>query len=610
MTKFLNIKLLVILILCNTALKAQVSESFEYPECLEESIQSCTNLTNEGWFSTHGAPLIVAEGQPFDNVEAADGSYYAYMAIGGVFNQPFLPTGMGIALENEFIENHSYDISFMVRGSGINLEVILSNDVIPCMTSCNSSGGGDHPLVPTIPNGSNIIESFYLNSEDNWQQVTISIDDLDANFDQIWFRAINPIGNSQTPLFIDDFGIQEIECEPFECKENNDLTACQEEGDYGFIFIQCAESFEWTLPANSQAIELTNGINSAILNAGEGLYTVTVTDAEGCTEVLSYEVVADCCDPKPSCEASVPENLRCETKNGTQTRLVWDPVPGATGYAITIEVNAPKCCPNGVPYTINTPSILDNYYNISSTLQGECFLWSVAAFCKDGGMSFYEEACFDPSVDCTFLEGCTCDNMNNNCLVIHHKGHPAECETLFADIDQSCLPDCVQNIDWRVLIGDQVFEHPSENALTQSLQNSVLGFEAHGHFAVVEATVYLENGNICTITNNQLIEDCGFHFGNNEPSFRIENNSSIMNNKKYENLIYPNPIKIGDVLYIQKEVIKNAENVEILNSSGKLVTKLAPEKHSLQIDSSWKSGLYLIKVLKDQELTILKFVIQ
>jgi len=133
----------------------------------------------------------------------------------------------------------------------------------------------------------------------------------------------------------------------------------------------------------------SGGFNVVHTYGSNGTYTATGTitfsyNGEICKVSASTIVeVTDCND----CETTAPENPRCQYF-GNQLQLVWDPVPGATCYVISIEPdnndpNTKKCCkiPNAFqPFAV---SVLSNKLNVSPNWP-KCFKWRVRACCGVG----------------------------------------------------------------------------------------------------------------------------------------------------------------------------------------------------------------------------------
>jgi len=156
---------------------------------------------------------------------------------------------------------------------------------------------------------------------------------------------------------------------PINCQERSQLSACSEENTYGYIHLKCpaANSYTWDLPNNSDAFEISGNGSSTILNAGEGVYSVTITDGNGCSEVKTYEIEEDCCEE----DCGAPTGLDC-SGFGTFAQLSWNAVPGATSYYVTINPNS-SCCGGNASTNIIYPLTLGTTQTGPVTSSSRCY---------------------------------------------------------------------------------------------------------------------------------------------------------------------------------------------------------------------------------------------
>ncbi len=163
------------------------------------------------------------------------------------------------------------------------------------------------------------------------------------------------------------------------CTVQSDLEACTVEKNFGYIYLDCepGTTFEWSFPSNSPAFEKKGEGSTTILKAGQGTYSVTITNSDGSSAVETYEIEANCCIEKFRCLA--PKGLSC-SGNSTNAELSWNPVPGAISYYVTITPNSLPCC--GGNNTIST--VYQPTTNTFQNIEGyACFTWTVTANCKD-----------------------------------------------------------------------------------------------------------------------------------------------------------------------------------------------------------------------------------
>jgi len=91
--------------------------------------------------------------------------------------------------------------------------------------------------------------------------------------------------------------------------------------------------------------------------------------------------ITDCED---DCTTTAPSDLGCQFF-GSQLQLVWDPVPNATCYIISIEPSQESCCkpvPSFPPFSLNIPATAFPRVDVPATA-GSCFRWRVRACCED-----------------------------------------------------------------------------------------------------------------------------------------------------------------------------------------------------------------------------------
>ena len=201
---------------------------------------------------------------------------------------------------------------------------------------------------------------------------------------------------------------------PFPCgKPNLDLTACVAEGNFGYIAIMnCQMDYEWEFPNGSLAEEFTNSYQSLVLNANPGIYTVTMTEPNGCEHVLSWEIIEDCCEQVAECPK--PTDLDCTVGVGVLT-LEWSIVPGALGYNLTMIENDEECGCDAFgnelpPEIIFRPTLQP--FQIEFFPGERCFSWQVETICLDGTSVPSTKMCFNTNIgDCFAVNTFTGDDQ-------------------------------------------------------------------------------------------------------------------------------------------------------------------------------------------------------
>jgi len=178
---------------------------------------------------------------------------------------------------------------------------------------------------------------------------------------------------------IDYFSIKD----EVDCTVRSDLTACAEEGNYGFILMDCegkGMSYYWEFPINSTAILVS--YNAGIVQASEGTYKVTVINNCGTATEFEFEIVADCCELK--CES--PEIYGCDTTidgEGTESvTFYWENIPSAVdGYEVLISLDA--CCNNGPGGQLNPIIVDQTYHTYTPPWWVSCLSWTVRSICDE-----------------------------------------------------------------------------------------------------------------------------------------------------------------------------------------------------------------------------------
>ncbi len=413
-----------------------LQESFENYSGCGEFHDGCTG----NWCSSHGFNRVhiggVCDGNRSAEFELAleCGSQCEIFpqGPGDVVVDPGSNCALGGGIFYEFetpLPPGTYQISFcycvkvtsifpdLTYRAGITAALINDVECNPPASVFAESFPFDIPIDPT-PSGNPLPQRQVLHHNtflpweegDCFQNEELSVTNLTftttESFSQLWFYGWQANNcNSNGEMCIDNVILSSLDTE-FPCEEQTDLTACGVEGDFGYIVLDCPGEYEWEFPAGSTAIEFTSGNTSIILNADEGIYTVTITNAEGCQEVRMYEIVADCCEPVigGECDLKPPLNPHCELVNNVP-RLVWEPVADAIGYNVYIEVNSPNggCCEG--PATILDPVFVTTPYYLLD-VSYICASWYVTAICKDKTESEPSEySCLGIKYDCRRHEG-------------------------------------------------------------------------------------------------------------------------------------------------------------------------------------------------------------
>ena len=382
-----------------------IEEGFENPDTDCPSPLG-TNPFFEGcvdnWISTHGTPSL-------ETNDPYEGDYYAHMYVKWDFftcypDYPPYQRGEGIAFEYPFIAGNVYSISYALRlSAGIRTHEIrwiltdgLEND------SGFGNGSCSEDLLPDIPTDFYPVHQVNNFSSHDWVTYNNISFTPTENYNQLWFRALNnDSGGDQFFSTVNlDIVTVELVCDnTHKCDEIIDRTACADEGDFGFIILDCEEpglQYNWSFPTGSTALEVSCENTSTIVQASEGTYSVTITDDNNCTEVRQYEIEADCCNLCPT-----PENLECQLGHGFAA-LSWDEICDVEGYNVFIIEDDPDCC--GTEFgIIPGPFFTTNpYFNFQLSPGITCISWQVQTVCDQsfGEISDWSEKyCLEPG-DC------------------------------------------------------------------------------------------------------------------------------------------------------------------------------------------------------------------
>ncbi len=392
-------------------LSISISISGQCPEIVLmesfENYSSCNFFQDDctgDWCASHGKAGLEHSG-------VCDGMWSAEIPIryscppgpGPFEPDDLVPLGAGILYNFDTpLEPGNYQISFCYCGKvgtdqdnpnsyEMRLEIVLANNY-EC-TDNNSSyeefpftPGGNEPIIFTEDFNPYVYGECHDGEFIQKDNIPFSTSE---SFNQLWVRGnLQHAGcNSNANICIDNIILESMEGD-FSCLERTDPTACADEEDYGYIHLECVGDgleYEWSFPDDSDAFVVSCENSLSVLNAGEGLYSVTITDENDCIEIKEFEIEQVCCDDI-LCGVDAPINLDCDNTLGA-VLLSWDPISGADHYEIQIDINDPTSC--GCPISPNgNISILDEtgipQYLYETDISNACFAWRVRAVCANG----------------------------------------------------------------------------------------------------------------------------------------------------------------------------------------------------------------------------------
>lgn len=259
----------------------------------------------------------------------------------------------------------------------------------------------------------------------------------------------------------------------------------------------------------------------------------------------------------------------------------------------------------------------------TATIGGSNTQASVLINCNGDGNSklrltrFVDGECIESCIefacvrgDCELIideEECNCFGMNETCLHIMEEGSNKVCETLFASIEEHCLPDCWERIDWEIRhngVPPQVFMDETPHityAIPPETPNNII--------IVVTATITLSTGEVCTLMGAVEVEcgpDPGGQGGGQRHQPVLDGNAK--SNKDV--IIYPNPVEMGKTLSLPAQQLIDVQSVEILNFKGQLMQSLIPNGKDISINANWTAGIYFLRLQKEDGVMTRKFIIQ
>jgi len=222
-----------------------------------------------------GEDLFVCQGETVEIDGGSAYTSYEWFPNGDTTQSIIVGAGSYSLLVTD--ENGCEDIDF------INVEEIELGLSIETSTGANQICQGDTILLEAISNVGDILWS----TGDTTQVIAVGAGTYSVT-----------LTNSEACSATENIEI--IESVP-------DLTVITDDED----FIIC-EGVNITLEADTQAplIEWSTGDTSHIITVGAGLYTVTVSDINGCTNSQDIEVIES--DPMVSIESNDDDNLICE----------------------------------------------------------------------------------------------------------------------------------------------------------------------------------------------------------------------------------------------------------------------------------------------------------
>ena len=353
------------------------------------------------------APNLTSEFGP-----AADGYVFGVLGVGDADSQ----NGIDAIFYDADIDcvsfGNRYDISFSAKVVTASPTLPNPNDKLRLRVFAlarpfifpDCEGVGVPPQYQSLPlpvGPNDIIVDQIIEGDGNW--IEFNVTKVLAPAFSTGPMAIVVYGEYESGgnflLGVDDFQIEETECEANKCEEDFNLNSCAVNNNMGYVHVACQDvGYEWDLPVGSSAIVLNSTGETAIVNASPGEYRLTMLGDFGCLEERTYTIVEDCCAAENQCLP--PTNISCGVNLQNEIVLSWDPVPSAAYYEIVVAANAVSCgCEPVVGPQLNFNSATNSV--IVTGLGKPCFSFTIGSICDDGVVSDWTEPhCYNPQLSC------------------------------------------------------------------------------------------------------------------------------------------------------------------------------------------------------------------
>lgn len=241
-----------------------------------------TNLQN--WYVPNGTPSIY---NTFNSVTPYSGSQFALMAVCDGYSDH----SEGVEWHYPFAATQQYQVSLEARSIGygsnpvspIDVEFILLSSPIP-YTYTSSTGC---TTTPAIPSGALVIHQELTYSNDMaWAPITFTIPAQTSAYNYLWIRAsFSSTASENTTIFaFDHICVKPVIANQLTIKSSTTPISCYDQCD-GAIDITVTGgalpyTYHWSNGATSEDVS----------ELCASSYSVTVTDANGCSTVSSFSI--------------------------------------------------------------------------------------------------------------------------------------------------------------------------------------------------------------------------------------------------------------------------------------------------------------------------------
>ncbi len=343
---------------------------------------------------------------------------------------------------------------------------------------------------------------------------------------------------------------------------------------------------------------------------------ISVTIGNDCGEDINeiWDASLYCCDYPVECfDGYFPPvtNGYCRT-NDVGTSFLWDAVPDAVGYIITIDQGNSECCPTVAPANFAPINIevSQNFFVLPDDLP-ECFNWYVQAVGPNGEVSAPGPLkCFNDAAVCQEvydLEPCenpeapgpvSCDVVANGLQLTWPAQPVAVAYTVVVNVGPSaCCPDIEE----------------SSTSIFQTTRNELILPRDFGECFTYTIFSVCEDYTASPVSEPYCVDDIWNCNGKEEgPKGRSQNFDTLSSNANFE--AYPNPAK--DRVNVLFNALQEGQlEIQLRSIDGRLmntmVSQISKGENIVSMTTEKiPSGIYFLQIETKQQKVFKKVVIQ
>ncbi|MEQ8907851.1 MAG: LamG-like jellyroll fold domain-containing protein [Vicingaceae bacterium] len=326
-------------------------------------------------------------------------------------------------------------------------------------------------------------------------------------------------------------------------------------------------TYTWNTGATSASL---NGLNPSN-------YTVTVSDANGCTDVASVTVNKD-----TAC-LFAPQNLLSRFIQDTAVRLNWDTVQGATLYKVLWRKTSESTWNR---YVRNIPL---GRLDLDTLEAGTKYFWAVRAYKPGIGWSPFSS-----------LENFT--TLDNPCLIPDGLEANAITDTRVRFMWNIKANTILYRLRYRE-VGSMAWQKESIQGDRDRLFITTLSPATTYEWQIKSVCLYGNStGTVWSPTQSFTTEALS-------SAPQLQRSKIVPEISEESNIeIFPNPNK--GVFFIKTGAIEGNVEVKIIDLSGKEVfAKTYPSSGKIELDIPFKSGVYLVQIINSKRQDIKRLII-